>query len=51
MVASNNKDTETVAILEGEEAMNFIEYIRIGSTMKEKQELQKALEFYKQHCP
>lgn len=51
MVLSNNNDIETIAIFEGEEAKAFIEYAHSESTPQEKKELQKALEFYKQHCP
>ncbi len=51
MVLSNNNDIETLARFEGEEAKAFIEYACSELTPLEKQELQKALEFYKQHCP
>ncbi len=45
------REKDTIARFEWEEAKAFIEYARRESTPKEKQELQKALEFYNWYNP
>jgi hypothetical protein len=51
MALSNNKDVETIAVFEGDEAKIFYEYATKKSTTKEKEELKEDLDFYYQHCP
>ncbi|MEM2786464.1 MAG: hypothetical protein QXU32_10050 [Nitrososphaerales archaeon] len=44
------KRQERVAVLEGKEAKDFLEYISRDATKEEKESLRKAHEFYKKHC-
>lgn len=41
---------ERVAVLEGKDAKDFLEYISRDATEEEKESLKKAHEFYKRHC-
>lgn len=41
---------DRVALLDEEEAKEFLEYARTESTPKEKQELKEDLEFYLKYC-
>lgn len=41
---------ERVAVLEGKDAKDFLEYISRDATKEEKESLKKAHEFYKKHC-
>ena len=41
---------DRVALLDEEEAKEFLEYARKESTLEEKEELKEDLEFYQKHC-
>lgn len=41
---------ERVAVLEGKDANDFLEYISREATEEEKESLKRAHEFYKRHC-
>jgi uncharacterized protein (DUF1778 family) len=43
-------EEERVAVLEGEDAKDFLEYISRDATEEEKESLKRAHEFYKRHC-
>lgn len=51
IVDLKNEDNKTTALFKGKVAKDLVEYICSESTFEEKEELIKALEFYKQHCP
>lgn len=43
-------EEERVAVLEGKDAKDFLEYVSRDATNEEKESLRKAHEFYKKHC-
>lgn len=43
-------EEERVAVLEGKDAKDFLEYISRDATEEEKESLKRAHEFYKRHC-
>lgn len=43
-------EEERVAVLEGKDAKDFLEYVSRDATEEEKESLKRAHEFYKRHC-
>jgi hypothetical protein len=43
-------EEERVAVLEGKDAKDFLEYVSRDATEEEKESLKRAYEFYKRHC-
>lgn len=43
-------EEERVAVLEGKDAKDFLEYVSRDATEEEKESLKRAHKFYKLHC-